>query len=179
MNLLQTEKLSKSFGDTHAVDNVDFTIGEGEVLALIGSNGAGKTTLVNLISGLLQPDSGRILFRGADVTNQSVADRIEAGIARSFQIVNLFDELTVLDNVALAIFSREGLTRSFWSLADLHHPVWREARDTMRQFGLEAKASALASGISQGERKLLDVAVAYALKPRLLFLDEPTSGVST
>jgi len=179
MNLLQTEKLSKSFGDTHAVDNVDFTIGEGEVLALIGSNGAGKTTLVNLISGLLQPDSGRILFRGADVTNQSVADRIEAGIARSFQIVNLFDELTVLDNVALAIFSREGLTRSFWSLADLHHPVWREARDTMRQFGLEAKASALAGGISQGERKLLDVAVAYALKPRLLFLDEPTSGVST
>ena len=178
-HLLETEKLTKYFGDTHAVDMVDFQVREGEVLSLIGSNGAGKTSLVNLISGLIQPDSGRILFRGADVTNQSVADRIEAGIARSFQIVNLFDELTVLDNVALAIFSREGLTRSFWSLADLHHPVWREARDTMRQFGLEAKASALAGGISQGERKLLDVAVAYALKPRLLFLDEPTSGVST
>jgi len=179
VNLLQTEKLTKYFGETHAVDKVDFTVGEGEVLALIGANGAGKTSLVNLISGLIEPDSGQIFFRDADVTNQSVAGRIKAGIARSFQIVNLFDELTVLDNVALSIFSREGLTRFFWSLADLHHPVWQEALDVLRQFGLEGKSSALAGGISQGERKLLDVAIAYALKPRLLFLDEPTSGVST
>jgi len=179
VNLLQTERLTKYFGETHAVDKVDFTIGEGEVLALIGSNGAGKTSLVNLISGLIQPDSGQIFFRGADVTHQSVDGRIKAGIARSFQIVNLFDELTVLDNVALSIFSREGLTRSFWSLADLHHPIWQEALDILRQFGLELKSSAPAGGISQGERKLLDVAVAYALRPRLLFLDEPTSGVST
>lgn len=179
MNLLETEKLTKSFGDTHAVEKVDFTIGEGEVLALIGSNGAGKTTLVNLISGLLRPDSGRILFRGADVTNESVDGRIKAGIARSFQIVNLFDELTVLDNVALSIFAREGMTRYFWSPADLHQHVWLEAHDILQQFGLEEKSPALAGGISQGERKLLDVAVAYALKPRLLFLDEPTSGVST
>ena len=179
MNLLETAKLTKYFGDTHAVDNVDFTIGEGEVLALIGSNGAGKTSLVNLISGLIQPDSGQIFFQGADVTHQSVHGRIRAGIARSFQIVNLFDELTVLDNVALSIFSREGLTRYFWSLADHQHAVWQEALDILRQFGLESKSQALAGGISQGERKLLDVAVAYALKPRLLFLDEPTSGVST
>ncbi len=179
MNLLETAKLTKYFGDTHAVDNVDFTIAEGEVLALIGSNGAGKTSLVNLISGLIQPDSGQIFFQGADVTHQSVHGRIQAGIARSFQIVNLFDELTVLDNVALSIFSREGLTRYFWSLADHQHAVWQEALDILRQFGLESKSQALAGGISQGERKLLDVAVAYALKPRLLFLDEPTSGVST
>jgi branched-chain amino acid transport system ATP-binding protein len=179
VNLLETAKLTKYFGDTHAVDNIDFTIAEGEVLALIGSNGAGKTSLVNLISGLIEPDSGQIFFRGVDVTHQPVHGRIRAGIARSFQIVNLFDELTVLDNVALSIFSREGLTRSFWSLADHQHAVWQEALDILRQFGLESKSSALAGGISQGERKLLDVAVAYALKPRLLFLDEPTSGVST
>jgi len=179
VNLLETRKLTKYFGDTHAVDRVDFTIGEGEVVALIGSNGAGKTSLVNLISGLLRPDSGQILFRGADVTDESVYGRIRAGIARSFQIVNLFDELTVLDNVALSIFSRELLTRFFWTLADHHHPVWQEAHDILGQFGLEPKSSMLAGGISQGERKLLDVAVAYALKPRLLFLDEPTSGVST
>ena len=179
MNLLETTKLTKYFGETHAVDKVDFTIGEGEVVALIGSNGAGKTSLVNLISGLLRPDSGQILFRGADVTHQSVYERIKAGIARSFQIVTLFDELTVLDNVALSIFSREELTRFFWSLADHHHPIWQEAHDILRQFGLEPKSSMLAGGISQGERKLLDVAVAYALRPRLLFLDEPTSGVST
>jgi branched-chain amino acid transport system ATP-binding protein len=179
VNLLQTAKLTKSFGETHAVDKVDFTVGESEVLALIGSNGAGKTSLVNLISGLIQPDSGQILFRGVDVTNQSVHGRIHAGIARSFQIVNLFDELTVLDNVALSIFSREGMTRRLFSLADHQHAVWQEALDILRQFGLDSKSQALAGGISQGERKLLDVAVAYALKPRLLFLDEPTSGVST
>ncbi len=179
MNLLETSKLTKYFGDTHAVDKVDFTIGEGEVLALIGSNGAGKTSLVNLISGLIPADSGRILFRGEDVTKQTVHGRIKAGIARSFQIVNLFDELTLLDNVALSIFSREGKTGRLFSLADHYGVVWQEALDILRQFGLELKPFELAGGISQGERKLLDVAVAYALKPRLLFLDEPTSGVST
>ena len=179
MNLLQTTKLTKHFGDTRAVDSVDFTIGEGEVLALIGSNGAGKTSLVNLVSGLLRADSGTIVFRGTDVTQMSVHDRIVAGIARSFQLVNLFDPLTLLDNVALSIFSREDLTRKLLSLADHQKAVWEEAFDILRQFGLEAKAKQLAGGISQGERKLLDVAVAYALKPQLLFLDEPTSGVST
>jgi branched-chain amino acid transport system ATP-binding protein len=179
MSYLQTEKLTKYFGDTHAVDKVDFQIGEGEVVSLIGSNGAGKTSLVNLISGLFQPDSGRIVFRGKDVTKQSVQDRIKAGIARSFQIVNLFDELSVVDNVALSIFAREGKTRWFFTLADHYDAVWEEANEILRQFGLDVKAQHLAGGISQGERKLLDVAVAYALKPQLLFLDEPTSGVST
>ncbi len=179
MNLLETKELSKSFGETHAVDNVDFQIQEGEVLSLIGSNGAGKTSMVNLISGLLHPDSGRIVFRGQDITTLPVHGRIKAGIARSFQIVNLFDELTLHDNVALSIFSRQGMTRRLFTLADRHHQVWDEALEILRQFGLEAKRSELAGVISQGERKLLDVAVAYALKPQLLFLDEPTSGVST
>jgi branched-chain amino acid transport system ATP-binding protein len=179
VNILQTTGLTKTFGENRAVDNVDFAVREGEVLALIGSNGAGKTTLVNLVSGLLRADSGRIEFRGADVTGQSVHERIGAGIARSFQLVNLFDQLTLLDNVALSIFSREGMTRRLFRLADLHRTVWEEAAQVLREFGLEAKANTLASGISQGERKLLDVAVAFALKPRLLLLDEPTSGVGT
>ena len=179
MNLLETKELSKSFGETHAVDKVDFQIQEGEVLSLIGSNGAGKTSMVNLISGLLHPDSGRIVFRGQDITTLPVHGRIKAGIARSFQIVNLFDELTLHDNVALSIFSRLGMTRRLFTLADRHHEVWEEALEILRQFGLETKRSELAGVISQGERKLLDVAVAYALKPQLLFLDEPTSGVST
>ena len=179
VNLLETDALTKHFGETRAVDKVDFTVRDGEVLSLIGSNGAGKTSLVNLISGLLQADSGRILFRGEDITKDAVGRRIQAGIARSFQIVNLFDELTLLDNVALSIFSREGKTRWFFTLADHYHEVWDEASEILRHFGLLAKRSQLAGGIAQGERKLLDVAVAYALKPRLLFLDEPTSGVST
>jgi branched-chain amino acid transport system ATP-binding protein len=179
VNLLETDALTKHFGETRAVDKVNFSVRDGEVLSLIGSNGAGKTSLVNLISGLLQADSGRIVFRGEDITGQRVAGRIKAGIARSFQIVNLFDELTLLDNVALSIFSREGKTRWFFTLADHYREVWDEALEILRHFGLESKRSQLAGGIAQGERKLLDVAVAYALKPRLLFLDEPTSGVST
>jgi len=179
MSLLVTKNLVKWFGDTHAVDHVDFSVKPSEVLALIGSNGAGKTTLVNLISGLIRPDGGRILFRDRDVTHQSVHGRIKAGIARSFQLVNLFDQLSALDNVALTIFSREGKTTHLATFASADSAVWDEAREILRLFGLEAKARMLAGGISQGERKLLDVAVAYALRPKLLFLDEPTSGVST
>ncbi|HEV8662286.1 MAG TPA: ABC transporter ATP-binding protein [Candidatus Methylomirabilis sp.] len=179
MNLLATQRLKKHFGETRAVDGVDFAVDAGEVLALIGSNGAGKTTLVNLISGLIRPDAGRILFDGADVTSLPVYDRIRAGIARSFQLVNLFDQLTTLDNVALSIFSREGKTRRLMALADRDEAVREEAIEVLHVFGLEGKAAMLAGGLAQGERKLLDVAVAYALRPRLLFLDEPTSGVST
>jgi branched-chain amino acid transport system ATP-binding protein len=179
MSLLAAQAVTKSFGDNRAVNNVDFTVRQGEVLALIGSNGAGKTTLVNLISGLYRPDSGRIDFDGKDVTFHSSYGRIQAGIARSFQLVNLFDQLTCLDNVALSIFSRQGKTLRLATLASRDRAVWEEALDVLRQFGLDGKAAIPAGGISHGERKLLDVAVAYALKPKLLFLDEPTSGVST
>ncbi|MGH7400299.1 MAG: ABC transporter ATP-binding protein [Candidatus Rokuibacteriota bacterium] len=179
MDILKTTQLSKSFGDTHAVDHVDFTVAAGEVLALIGSNGAGKTTLINLISGLIPPDSGRVEFQGADITRTSVHDKIGLGIARSFQLVNLFDQLPVRENVTLAIFSREGRTRRLFSLADTDTAVHDEAMAVLTQFGLEDRADMPAGGLSQGERKLLDVAVAYALRPKLLFLDEPTSGVST
>jgi branched-chain amino acid transport system ATP-binding protein len=179
VHVLKTTQLCKSFGDTHAVDHLDFTVTAGEVLALIGSNGAGKTTLINLISGLIPPDSGHIEFQGADITRASIHRKIELGIARSFQLVNLFDQLTVQDNVSLAIFSREGRTRRLLSLADADTAVRDEAMAVLKQFGLDRRASAPAGGLSQGERKLLDVAVAYALRPKLLFLDEPTSGVST
>jgi branched-chain amino acid transport system ATP-binding protein len=179
VDILKTTQLSKSFGETHAVDHVDFTVAAGEVLALIGSNGAGKTTLINLISGLIPPDSGRVEFQGADITRASVHEKIELGIARSFQLVNLFDQLPVRENVSLAIFSREGRTRRFFRLAEADVAVRDEAMAVLKQFGLDGRAAMPAGGLSQGERKLLDVAVAYALRPKLLFLDEPTSGVST
>ena len=179
MTLLRTVNLKKYFGDTHAVDGVDFTVAEGEFLSLVGSNGAGKTTLVNLISAYLHPDDGQILLDEQDITFSSVNDRVKAGIARSFQLVNLFDDLSAFDNVALAIFSREGKTRKLMTLADHDDDVRRETEGVLQQFGLDGKRDVTAGGLAQGERKLLDVAVAYALRPRLLFLDEPTSGVST
>ena len=179
MSLLRTERLTKHFGDTRAVDGVDFSVNEGEFLSLVGTNGAGKTTLVNLISAFLAPDSGRIFIADRDITYAPVDERIRAGIARSFQLVNLFDDLSVLDNVALAIFAREGKTKRIFTLAERDTAVTQEATELLAQFGLAGKAPGLAGGLAQGERKLLDVAVAYALRPKLLFLDEPTSGVST
>jgi branched-chain amino acid transport system ATP-binding protein len=177
--LLQTIKLRKHFGDTTAVDGVDFTVAKGEFLSLVGSNGAGKTTLVNLISAFLRPDSGQILLDGKDITFATIDERLRAGIARSFQLVNLFDDMSAFDNVALSIFSRERKTLNLMRLADHDLDVRREAEDVLHQFGLKTKRNITAGGLAQGERKLLDVAVAYALRPRLLFLDEPTSGVST
>jgi branched-chain amino acid transport system ATP-binding protein len=177
--LLETVDLTKQFGDLRACDHVNFVVNQGEFLSLVGSNGAGKTSLVNLISGHLTPDSGKIVFQGEDITATTVQQRIKAGIARSFQIVNLFDGLSVFDNVALAIFSREGKAVRIAALADHDWDVRHEALDVLEQFGLAGKSGAPAGGLAQGERKLLDVAVAYALRPKLLFLDEPTSGVST
>jgi branched-chain amino acid transport system ATP-binding protein len=179
VSLLEIRNITKTFGDNRAVDDVSLTIRKGEFLGLIGSNGAGKTTLVNLISGFFPVDQGSLVFEGHDITHHSINGRIRAGVARSFQLVNLFDHLTVLDNVALTIFSRQGKTRWLWTLAGRDHAVRDEALAVLRQFGLDGKAGMLAGTVSQGERKLLDVALAYALRPKLLFLDEPTSGVST
>ena len=179
MILLKTVNLRKQFGETRACDGLDFVVNKGEFLSLVGSNGAGKTTLVNLISAHLQPDSGQILLEDRDITFTTVTERIKAGIARGFQIVNLFDGLSVFDNVALSIFSREGKAVKMAVLADHDGDVRREALEVLGQFGLSDKSGVPAGGLAQGERKLLDVAVAYALRPRLLFLDEPTSGVST
>lgn len=179
MSLLETQSLKKYFGETRAVDNVNFAVNEGEFLSLVGTNGAGKTSLVNLITAYLRPDSGQILFSGKDITHVSVNERIRAGIARSFQIVNLFDDLSAFDNVALAIFSRDRKTKNLFKLAEHDKAVTKETMEVLKQFGLDDKAKTRAGGLAQGERKLLDVAIAYALRPKLLFLDEPTSGVST
>ena len=179
MTLLRTVNLKKYFGETRAVDGINFTVAKGEFLSLVGSNGAGKTSLVNLISAYLVPDEGQIILDEVDITYSSVNDRVRAGISRSFQLVNLFDDLTTFDNVALAIFSRQEKTRNPMALADHDTEVTEETLSLLRQFGLHRTRTVQARGLSQGERKLLDVAVAYALRPKLLFLDEPTSGVST
>ena len=179
MTLLRTVNLKKYFGDTRAVDGVNLTVAKGEFLSLVGSNGAGKTSLVNLISAYLIPDEGQIILDEVDITRSTVNDRVRAGISRSFQLVNLFDDLSTFDNVALAIFSRQEKTRNPMTLADNDTEVTEEALGLLRQFGLNRHRNVQAKGLAQGERKLLDVAVAYALRPKLLFLDEPTSGVST
>src|ERR1700682_3123913 len=144
MPLLKTVNLRKQFGETRACDGVNFVVQKGEFLSLVGSNGAGKTSLVNLISAHLQPDSGKILFEGKDITFTTVSERIKAGIARSFQIVNLFDGMTVFDNVALPIFSREGKAVKMAALAEHDQAVRTETLDVLGQFGLKDKTRILA-----------------------------------
>jgi branched-chain amino acid transport system ATP-binding protein len=177
--MLQTVELKRYFGETRAVDNVSLGVNEGEFVSLVGPNGAGKTSLINVITAHLKAESGKILLKGEDITGLSVTERVRRGIARSFQLVNVFDDLSTFDNVALAIFSRECKTAHLGALAHRDRAVIGEADDILGQFGLAGKRDDSARDLAQGERKLLDVALAYALKPKLLFLDEPTSGVST
>lgn len=176
--MLRTAGLKKHFGYVRAVDGVDIELKKGEIVSLIGPNGAGKTTLVNLITGLLRPDAGKVFCEGEDVTDLPSYERAKRGIARSFQIITLYEGLTVLDNVRVAIFSRLGKTKKMFSLADNDLQVKEETLEILETFGLRGRECALPRELSHGDRKLLDVAIAFSLKPKVILLDEPTSGVS-
>lgn len=177
--ILRTQGLKKYFGEVKAVDGVDFEIMPGELVAMIGPNGAGKTTFVNTVTGYYAPDGGKILFDGRDVTHASRVKKIKLGIARSFQLVNLYDDLTCLDNIRVALVSRENMSNVFWRTIDAYGKIAEEARETLKAFSLAHRENVLAKELPQGERKLLDVAMAYALRPKVLLLDEPTSGVAS
>ncbi len=177
--MLRTEKLRKYFGFVKAVDNVDLEIKQGEIVSIIGTNGAGKTTLVNLISGYLRPDSGRILFFEKDITYASPYIRIKMGVGRSFQLIQLFGGITVLDNVRTALFSRYGMIRRGLLPADRYSSVTEEAIEILNNFNIADKKELTPKGLSEGDLKILDIAIAFALKSKLLLLDEPTSGVAT
>lgn len=174
--LLSARGLRLAFGGVKAADGIDLDVARGEFLAIIGPNGAGKTTFINMTTGYLRPQAGTISYEGAPITGMAPRRIVARGIARSFQLPQLFTEHTVLENVALAIAAREGP----WSpLAPLLRPRWREeARELLERFGLTAIADAGADALNEGARKLADIAMAVALKPRLLLMDEPTSGVA-
>lgn len=174
--LLSARGLRLAFGGVKAADGIDLDVARGEFLAIIGPNGAGKTTFINMTTGYLRPQAGTISYEGAPITGMAPRRIVARGIARSFQLPQLFTEHTVLENVALAIAAREGP----WSpLAPLLRPRWREeARELLERFGLTAIADAGADALNEGARKLADIAMAVALRPRLLLMDEPTSGVA-
>ena len=177
--LLVIEHLNKYFGYLQAVNDVSLEIKGGEIVSIIGTNGAGKTTLVNLISGYLKPDSGSILFFGQDITHASPYKRIRLGVGRSFQIIQLFGNATILDNVRTALFSRYGMIKRALLPADRYSSVTQEAAAILDSFNLLDKKDLTPKGLSEGDMKVLDVAIAFALKSKLLLLDEPTSGVAT
>jgi len=177
--MLTVDNLKKHFGFVRAVDNINLQIREGEIVSIIGTNGAGKTTLVNLISGYLKPDSGRILFFDKDITYASPYVRIKLGVGRSFQLIQLFRNSTVLDNVRTALFSKYGMIRKGLLPADRYSSVTEEAIQILNNFNMSDKKELTPTGLSEGDLKILDIAIAFALKSKLLLLDEPTSGVAT
>ncbi len=176
--MLTVKDLNKYFGYFQAVNNISFEIRAGEVVCIIGTNGAGKTTLVNLISGYIKPDSGRILFCDQDITYISPYKRIQLGVSRSFQLIQLFEKATVLDNVRVALFSKYGMIRNALWPGESYSSVAKEAIAILDNFHLLDKKDQTPKALSEGDMKVLDVAIAFALKSKLLLLDEPTSGVA-
>lgn len=175
--LLEVTDLSVRFGALRAVDNVSMQVAQGGITSLIGPNGAGKSTLFNLISGALTPTSGKVWFDGIEVTGWSPHRLLRSGLARSFQITNLFFELSVRENLRLA---SQVLESGWLALRPLSasHLAYARADELLEEFGLQKRAAELAGALSHGEQRRLEIAVALACKPRLLLLDEPTQGMS-
>lgn len=177
--MLDVKNLIKDFGKLRIINSAGFKVKEDEIVSLVGPNGAGKTTLVNLISGHILPTSGKIEFFGRDITFFSPYRRIEMGIARNFQITNLFENSTVLDNVRICLFSIYGKIKRGLLPANHYGKITQEAVDILDVFGIVSKKDVLPPSLSEGDKKILDTAMAFALKSKFLLLDEPTSGVAT
>ena len=174
--MLRVENVSKNFGGLRVTDDVTLDVLPGELHAVIGPNGAGKTTLINQISGLLAPDAGRILFGGEDVTRMPVHARAGRGLARSFQITSILPRFSVLENVALAVQARSGTSFRFFGRVATEEALNTPALAALTQVGLAARADVPAGELSHGEKRALELAIALAMEPKLLLLDEPMAG---
>ena len=174
--MLQINSLSKSFGGFKAVSNASLDVKKGEIVAVIGPNGAGKTTLFNLITGILKPDAGKVLFKDEDITGLRPYVICKKGMTRSFQVVNVFQRLSVFENVQVAVLSREGKT---WNLfTPSKKLVVEETNRILDSVGLLGKRDSISGALSHGDRKVLEIAMALGGNPEFLILDEPTAGMA-
>jgi branched-chain amino acid transport system ATP-binding protein len=177
--LLEARDVVKRYGDVQALNGVSVAVHEGEFVSIIGPNGAGKTTLVNVLTGLLVPTSGRVQFKGREVAGVGPVRLAALGMARSFQLVSVFPALTVAETLAVPALAHRGRGgRPFASLAR-DAEVRESVAEVAALFGLADKLGRPARTLPQGDKKLLDVASAFALRPEVILMDEPTSGVST
>ncbi|WP_428484054.1 ABC transporter ATP-binding protein [Rhodopila sp.] len=177
MTMLDVRHVTKRFGSLVAVSGVSMQVAAGELRAIIGPNGAGKTTFFNMISGFFAPTSGDIVFDGDIVTRLAVAKRVARGMARTFQITEVFPELTVRDNIRIGVESAQGFRQRFWLGASHSAAVNRGIDEALTQSGLTGKADRRVGELSHGDQRAAEIATALTLKPRLLLLDEPTAGM--
>ena len=174
--MLRVEGVVKSFEDFKAVNGANLAVARGEVVAVIGPNGAGKTTLFNLITGQLKRDRGKIIFKGEDISELPPYQICQRGIARSFQIVNIFPRLTVFGNVQVAVLSQQ--RRSYNLFRPAQKIAVEETKSILQSVGLSDKGGNIAGSLSHGDQKILEMAIALGNQPELLILDEPTAGMS-
>jgi len=177
--ILEAQDLRKRYGAFVALDGISLTVREGEFVSIIGPNGAGKSTLINLLTGVLTPSKGRVRFKGQDIGGIGPVALARLGMARSFQLVQIFPDLTVLETLQAAVVSRLGRGGRLFASLRGDRQVQGEALEVAGLFGLADRAHTPARTLPQGDKKLLDVASAFTLRPEIILLDEPTSGVST
>jgi branched-chain amino acid transport system ATP-binding protein len=177
--ILEAREIRKLYGEFCALDGVSLAIGEGEFVSIIGPNGAGKSTLINVLTGTTRPSAGTVRFKGREVAGVGPVALARLGMARSFQLIQIFPELTVLETLQAAVASRLGHGTRLWRSLAGDRAVQEDALEVAALFRLADKRHHLARTLPQGDKKLLDVASAFALRPEIILLDEPTSGVST
>jgi branched-chain amino acid transport system ATP-binding protein len=177
VSLLRVENVSRHFGSLVAVDKVSMTVESGELRAVIGPNGAGKTTFFNLISGFLTQTAGQIIFDDEDISGLLPARRVWKGIARTFQVTEVFPELTVRDNLKIAVEVASGYRKRLWQPQDTEGNVKSRVDALLDMGGLTASANRLVGELAHGDQRATEIMMALALKPRLLLLDEPTAGM--
>jgi branched-chain amino acid transport system ATP-binding protein len=177
MNVLEINNVTKRFGNLVAVRDVSLNVARGEMCAIIGPNGAGKTTFFNLISGFFPPTSGSIMFDGQDITKLATHERVSRGMARTFQITEIFPELTVFENVRIATEVSSGYRLRPWVARAEAAKVHQQVEASLKQVSLESKADRLVGELAHGDQRAAEIAMALALKPHLLLLDEPTAGM--
>jgi branched-chain amino acid transport system ATP-binding protein len=177
MSLLEVDNASKRFGSLRAVDGVSMSVESGELRAIIGPNGAGKTTFFNLLSGLFRPTSGRVMFAGEDITRLRPDQRVSRGIARTFQITEIFPELTASENLRIPVEIVAGYRMRPWISRRQSEAVNKRVTQLLAMGGLNDKANRLAGELSHGDQRTIEILMALALRPRLLLLDEPTAGM--
>ena len=176
-SILRAENINMSFGMVVAADDVNVVVEPGEFVGIVGANGSGKPTFLNIITGYLTPDSGRILVMNEDATGLAPRMVTKLGVARSFQVAPLYSSMTVLEGMLLSLSAAANESSNFWK--PIYRDTWKsEALEILERFGLAEYANRAVNELPQGGRKLLDIALSFALKPKLLLMDEPTSGVS-
>jgi branched-chain amino acid transport system ATP-binding protein len=177
MSLLRLAGVSRNFGSLQAVQDVSFVMNEGELRAVIGPNGAGKTTFFNLITGFVPPSAGEIRFEDQDIGNRSVVYRVRRGIVRTFQITEVFPDLTVYENVRVGVETAMGRNGRPWLPRRLRGEVAQRTDELLHVVGLERKADRVVGELAHGDQRVVEIALALAMRPRLLLLDEPTAGM--